>query len=159
MPPEYQDSEIRPEQSERVPEQSPESTSPSPEEEHQTIEHREQASQEQARELVEKQIAHQMEHSSPSDTSHHYTDQDVKHPQKRPQHFAHWLEDLPREERVEASKEIIIEGSKSLLDVVEAFIFLKDYHSLDDLEAALSDPEIYQQLVELKRIPDLRKVK
>lgn len=66
-----------------------------------------------------------------------------------------WLTDIPEEQRVEKSMQLIESNGKDVIEVIDAFLRAGDLHSLDDLERELA--ENMDQLVQKGVIPKLKK--
>lgn len=66
-----------------------------------------------------------------------------------------WLTNIPEEQRVEKSMQLIESKGKDIIEVIDAFLRAGDLHNLDDLERELS--ENMDRLVQKGVIPELKK--
>jgi hypothetical protein len=66
-----------------------------------------------------------------------------------------WLIDIPEEQRVEKSMQLIESKGKDVIEVIDAFLRAGDLHNLDNLERELA--ENMDRLVQKGVIPELKK--
>jgi hypothetical protein len=79
----------------------------------------------------------------------------VSEPAKDKQGSIEWLIDIPEEQRVEKSIQLIESKGKDVIEVIDAFLRAGDLHNLDDLERELA--ENMDRLVQKGVIPELKK--